>query len=158
MAKNIHTAEIYTDGSCHTQLRKGAWAAIIFTQLGRQTLTGTEQEATHNRMELTAVIKAIEYVQANWPDITHLDIYTDSQYVTMLPGREHKLTEQGFRTAKGNERNNTELLKRLLQLSPLFTTAFIKVKAHQKKGGEADYNREADMLCRQLVRESVSGK
>ena len=53
---------IYTDGSCHAQKRIGAWAAIVIINIEKIVLKGVEINTTHNRMELMAVIKAIEYV------------------------------------------------------------------------------------------------
>ena len=60
-------AEIYTDGSCHTQKRIGAWVAIILTGTEKKVLSGIVQDTTHNRMELYAVIKGIEYIKNNYP-------------------------------------------------------------------------------------------
>lgn len=106
-------------------------------------------------MEITAVIKAIEFIRDKHATITHLKIVSDSQYVTTLHSREKKLTGRQFITAKGNELPNADLLKKLYVLSALFAIEFIKVKAHQKTNGVINYNREADILCRQLVRSLV---
>jgi ribonuclease HI len=152
---NINAAEIYTDGSCHTQLKTGAWAAIILTSTGKQTLSGLEYNTTHNRMEITAVIKAIEYIYDNHKQVTYLKIISDSQYVTGLPSRAEKLQQHAFITSKGNELQNADIIKELLRLTTLFTIDFIKVKAHQRSTEEVNYNREADILCRQLVRNAV---
>ena len=60
----IDLVEIYTDGSCHTQFLIGAWAAIIFISGEKIILSGIENYTTHNRMELMAVIKALEFIRA----------------------------------------------------------------------------------------------
>ena len=77
-------AEIYTDGSCHTQNRIGAWAAIIFTATGKKVLAETVADTTHNRMERLAVIKGIEFIKRNYPGITTIKLFSDSQYVVGL--------------------------------------------------------------------------
>ena len=56
-------AEIYTDGSCHTQHKIGTWVAIILMDTEKKILSGTVKDTTHNRMELMAVVKAIEYIK-----------------------------------------------------------------------------------------------
>ena len=63
----IINAEIYTDGSCHTQHCIGAWASIVFIGNEKIILSGKEINTTHNRMELLAVINAVEYIQNNNP-------------------------------------------------------------------------------------------
>lgn len=149
------TAKVYTDGSCHTQLRKGAWVAILLTGDEKKVLTGTDINTTNNRMELTAVIKAIEYVLANYPGIVTLSVLSDSQYVTNLPARQEKLAALGFNTKKGHELQNADLVKILFSYLPSLTIEFVKIKAHQKLNGVSDYNVEADKLSRKLVRDMV---
>lgn len=150
------TAKIYTDGSCHTQLCIGAWVAILAKGDEKKVLTGTAWNTTNNRMELTAVIKAIEYVLANYPDIATLTILSDSQYVTGLPARKEKLITLGFNTKKGNELQNADLVKTLFRYLQSLTIEFVKIKAHQKLNGVSDYNVEADKLSRKLVRDMVN--
>ena len=48
----MNSAEIYTDGSCHTQQCIGAWAAIILIDQQKIVLSGRENDTTHNRMEI----------------------------------------------------------------------------------------------------------
>jgi ribonuclease HI len=152
------TAKIYTDGSCHTQLCAGAWAAILLKGDEKKVLTGTAWNTTNNRMELTAVIKAIEYVLANYPYITTLTIFSDSQYVTGLPARKEKLIAVDFNTKKGNELQNADLVKMLFKYFRSLSIEFIKIKAHQKLNGVSDHNVEADKLSRKLVRDMVKEK
>ena len=81
--------QVYTDGSCHTQLCIGAWAAIIFIGDVKIILSGIEKNTTHNRMELIAVIKALEYIEQN-EQAALITVVTDSQYVTGLPARQQQ--------------------------------------------------------------------
>jgi ribonuclease HI len=143
---------IYTDGSCNTQTKTGAWAAIIFDLDQKTIISEVVQNTTHNRMELLAVIRAIEYA-AKYAPGKSISVYTDSQYVTRLSERKEKLHQSNFITKKGTTLNNTDLLQTLIGYIEKYSISFHKVKAHQKKTDE-NYNREADMICRKLMRES----
>ena len=147
--------EIYTDGSCHTQHLIGAWVAIIFIAGEKIILSGEELNTTHNRMELTAVIKSLQYLQQLNKKIILITIVTDSQYVTGLQEREQKFTAQKFETKKGNTISNLLLVKELLVLINCMPVNFVKIKAHQKKTAEVNYNIEADKLSRNIVRRAV---
>ncbi len=148
-------AEIYTDGSCHTQIRTGAWVAIVFTGTEKNILSAIIPGTTHNRMELIAVIKGIQYLLAHKRFITTIRVYSDSQYVIGLPARREKIVSGNYATAKGKELQNVDLVKTFFELLSLITIELVKVKAHQKQGDKLNYNREADMLCRKLLREAV---
>ncbi|MBC7865019.1 MAG: ribonuclease HI [Bacteroidia bacterium] len=147
--------EIYTDGSCHTQLLIGGWAALIFTGKEKIILSGKENNTTHNRMELVAVISAIEYTQKNYPLTKELTVFSDSQYVIGLKAREKKFRASDFTTKKGNEVRNSDLVKKLLRLEETLTIHFIKVKAHQQKTEAINHNIEVDLICRKIVRDAV---
>lgn len=153
---SFNNIDIYTDGSCHTQHLIGGWAAILFIGREKIVLSGTETNTTHNRMELTAVIKAIEYVQANYKDTTIINIFSDSQYVIGLPARKEKLSAKAFTTSAGNDIQNADLVKELLALDGSLTLLFTKIKAHQKQTDIANHNIEVDKLSRKLVREAVN--
>ena len=147
-------AEIYTDGSCHTQYRVGAWVAIVFINTGKKVLSAIVPDTTHNRMELSAVIKAIEYIKNNYPSITTIKLFSDSQYVVGLPGRKEKLSALNFSTKKGDEIQNADLVKELFRHLSTSPVEFIKVKAHQKQSETFNYNIEADKLSRKMVRDA----
>ncbi len=146
---------VYTDGSCHTQLLIGAWAAILLIAGQRIELSGVENNTTHNAMELVAVIKAIEYLSEHYPSLPTINIVTDSQYVSGLFARESKLSSAGFITKKGNELRNAELVKRLYELNANHQLHFTKVKAHQKTREVENINDEVDMLVRGIMRREV---
>lgn len=149
------SVEIYTDGSCHTQFRTGTWVAIVFLGTEKEVLSDTVQHTTHNRMELTAVIKGIQYVLVHCDSGTLIRVYTDSQYVTDLPARKERIVLQNFATQKGNALQNADLVKIFFELLSARSIAFVKMRAHQKKDDTINYNREADMLCRKLLRKTV---
>jgi ribonuclease HI len=76
--------DIYTDGAYSSKTEKGGWA--FYMPDYKMRVCGSDSNTTNNRMELTAVIKALEFVvDSNLPD-KELNIYSDSNYVvqTML--------------------------------------------------------------------------
>jgi len=145
---------IYTDGSCNTRTCLGGWAAIILFEQEKTVLQGLELHTTHNRMEIRAVIKAIEFSIAKYPDLP-INIFTDSQYVAGLPGRKEKLVPQKFITKKGTELKNADLIQNLFMYLASYPITFVKVKAHQKNTGSENLNREADMICRKIMRTGI---
>lgn len=151
----INQLDIYTDGSCDTQSRHGAWVAIILTDGEKIVLSGRIADTTHNRMELSAVIEGITYAQNNFKDIQYLHIYSDSQYVTGLMDRHNKLSNANFITGKGTTLRNADLVQKLYELAEQRHLTFHKIKAHQKPGIGINYNIEADKLVRKLMRESL---
>jgi ribonuclease HI len=155
MCKIANTINIYTDGSCHTQYTIGAWAAILQIDGNEILLKEHELNTTHNRMELIAVLKAIEYLKTNDLDKRDIHIFSDSQYVVHLIERKEKLRNQNFKSKSGNHLPNAELLELFLASIQDLAISFIKVKAHQKRNNERNINREVDMICRQLVRDLV---
>lgn len=76
--------EIYTDGSCLGNPGPGGWGVIILlVQNGREILlSGGELHTTNNRMEMTAMIGALEWLHGNLmkDEITksNITIYSDS--------------------------------------------------------------------------------
>jgi ribonuclease HI len=148
----IQPIQIYTDGSCHTQLKTGAWAAIVLINQDKTILQSIVTPTTHNRMELTAVIKAIEYVQAQSTNDQPIHIYSDSQYVVNLGARKEKLMQCDFTTKRGTLIQNADLVRILFQYMERANLRFIKVKAHQKQTQTINYNREVDILVRKMLR------
>jgi ribonuclease HI len=144
---------VYTDGSCHTQLLVGAWAAIVFIQDKKITLHGVETGTTHNRMELLAVIGAIEHIDHEHSLHKKIMVHSDSQYVVNLLTRKEKLKARNFITNKGTPIQNEDLVKQLINQIETHNLEFVKIKAHQKDGDK--WNREVDFLVRKLVRESI---
>jgi len=152
---NNKTIVVYTDGSCHTQLKIGGWAALIFYNNEKIVLQGSDKNTTHNRMELLAVINSIKYIIKELSDFKNINIYTDSQYVERIPLRIKKFVSKDFKTKSGKEIQNIDLVKELIQLIDTTQIDFIKVKAHQKSTSLPNFNREVDMLSRKIVRNKL---
>jgi ribonuclease HI len=102
--------EIYTDGACRGNPGPGGWAALLQMGEHEKELSGAEALTTNNRMELTAVIRALEALKRP----VQIRLYTDSQYVR------RGITEwlrawkaRGWRTADRKPVKNQDLWERL---------------------------------------------
>ena len=105
---------IYTDGACKGNPGPGGWGALLKLGTREKELFGGEPETTNNRMELTAVIRALEALKRR----CRVDLYTDSQYVQK--GISEWLSNwkrRGWRTADRMPVKNQELWQRLDALS-----------------------------------------
>ncbi len=156
--------KIFTDGSCNPACKIGAWAAILLFGSKKAQLHGNEQNTNHQRMELLAVIKAVEFADANFGNAP-IEIYTDSQYVARITDRKDKLIKNEFITKRGNLLHNSDLIELIIHQIEAHSITFIKVKAHQRINNEGDnrlefnpisFNIEVDKLARLIVREEVS--
>lgn len=147
--------KIFTDGSCHTQIKTGAWAAIILRENKKEVLKGCYKNTTHNQMELLSVIKALEYVENKKIKYDKIEVFSDSQYVVDIIRRKDKLESSSFLTKAGKQIQNVELLKALINYINQLNIEFYKVIAHQKANENINYNREVDILVRKTLREEI---
>ena len=133
--------KIYTDGSCIGNPGKGGWAAIIFNNNEKKILKGSKDITTNNQMELTATIKALEYISTK----DKIQIYTDSKYVKQ--GITEWITKwkiNGWKTSKKEEVKNKDLWLELDNLTSKNSIEWVWVKAHS----DNDLNNEVDLLAR----------
>ena len=63
---NPDKIEIYTDGSCLGNPGPGGWAAVILHGEEKTEIAGGEKDTTNNRMEMKAIIKALQWVRKNY--------------------------------------------------------------------------------------------
>ena len=136
--------EIYTDGACRGNPGRGGWAALLRMGAHEREISGAEAHTTNNRMELTAVIRALEAltrpVQAR--------IYTDSEYVRR--GISEWVTgwkARGWRTADRKPVKNQDLWQRLDELRQGHEIEWRWVPAH---AGVAD-NERVDRLANEAI-------
>ena len=102
--------EIYTDGACKGNPGPGGWGVLLKSGTTQKELYGGEASTTNNRMELMAVIQALEALKRPCA----VTLYLDSQYVLKgitewMPGWKAK----GWRTASKQPVKNVELWQRL---------------------------------------------
>ena len=130
---------IYTDGACSGNPGPGGWAAVLRYGAAEKELAGGEKDTTNNRMELTAVIRALEALK----EPCAVTVYTDSQYISraMTEGWLTKWKAAGF-TKKGGLKN-AELWRALDGLLQRHEVRFQWVKGH----ADNEYNNRCDALA-----------
>jgi ribonuclease HI len=132
---------IYTDGACSGNPGPGGWGAILMSGPHRKELKGGEAHTTNNRMELMAVISALEALKK----ASRVDLFTDSQYVRNgITAWIHGWKRNGWKTADKKPVKNAELWQKLDH-----ARAGHKIEWHWVKGhaGHPE-NERADELAR----------
>ena len=121
---------IYTDGGCSGNPGPGGWAFVV-SENGeiREYRSGGDQSTTNNKMELTAVINALEYAKANGErDVV---ILTDSQYVKNgITVWIHSWKKNGWRTSSKAPVKNVEYWVTLDKLNDELNVDWQWVKGH----------------------------
>lgn len=106
---------IYTDGACSGNPGPGGWGAIVLVDgIQVQELGGGERATTNNRMEMSGVLNALEYIDEWKGNVT---IYTDSTYVIRgITQWVWGWKRNNWRTAEGKEVSNQDLWQRLFEV------------------------------------------
>lgn len=136
--------DIFTDGGCSGNPGPGGWA---FVALDNENLlsysSGGDAQTTNNKMELTAVIRALETCQVL--EAKQVCISTDSQYVKNgITTWIHNWKRNGWKTASKDPVKNKELWEELDSLSKVFDIKWVWVKGH----AGIKYNEMCDSLVR----------
>jgi ribonuclease HI len=132
--------EIYSDGACRGNPGPGGWGALIRLGSHEKEISGGEAATTNNRMELTAVIRALEALTR--PSKVH--VYTDSQYVQKgIKEWIHGWKRNGWKTAAKEPVKNKELWIELDELRRKHEIEWHWVKGH---AGHPE-NERADALA-----------
>ena len=120
--------KIWTDGSCLGNPGPGGWAFIATDGKNVAERSGGEKDTTNNRMELTAVIRALTAAKKH----DELELHTDSQYVKN--GMEKWVQQWKNNNWKNAERKpvkNKELWQQLDQLAQTKRIKWVWVKGHE---------------------------
>lgn len=140
MTDPLSKVEIATDGACKGNPGPGGWGAIIRYGQHEKEMSGGEDPSTNNRMELTAVIEALNSLKRP----CDVRLSTDSKYV--LDGLTkwiHGWQKNGWRTADKKPVKNVELWQALLAATKRHKIRWEWVKGH---AGHPD-NERADKLA-----------
>lgn len=144
MMTHAKTIDIYTDGACSGNPGPGGWGSVLLWGDHRRELSGGEPDTTNNRMEMLAVIRAVEALKRP----SAINLYTDSVYVMKgitewLPNWK----KRNWRTASRQPVKNVELWQQLeAALQPH------QVKWHWVKGHSGvPENERADELARMAI-------
>jgi ribonuclease HI len=102
--------DIYTDGACRGNPGPGGWAALLSAGGREKEISGAQPQTTNNRMELQAVIEALQALKKP----VEVRLYTDSQYVRRgilewLP----QWKARGWKTADRKPVKNQDLWQQL---------------------------------------------
>ena len=151
MSAEPRIVHVYTDGACKGNPGRGGWGAWLKYGERTRELFGGEEHTTNNRMELTAVIRALEALNRQCV----VKLHTDSQYV------QKGLTEwlpnwirRGWKTAAGQPVKNQDLWERLHSAALRHKVHWRWVKGH---AGHVD-NERVDKLARkaaEMIREEM---
>lgn len=121
---------IYTDGACSGNPGPGGWGALIFDKAaGTVTeLGGSERDTTNNRMELSAVVHALQSLS----DSRDVRVHSDSSYVIQAAAAWlERWKRTGWKTFEGDEVKNRDLWEKLdREISRMSLTEWVKVPGH----------------------------
>lgn len=122
--------EIFTDGACSGNPGPGGWGAILRYAGREKELSGGEKETTNNRMELTAVITALDALR----EPCEVTLTTDSKYVcdSIQKGWVYSWKRNGWKKADRKPALNVDLWERLLPLLEKHKVSFVWVKGHNE--------------------------
>jgi ribonuclease HI len=145
---------VFTDGACSGNPGPGGWGAILRTVSNGKTyekeLSGFDPDTTNNRMELTAVIIALEALK--YP--CNVTVTTDSRYVCdgISKGWARKWRANGWRKSDKSQALNTDLWESLLNLCDTHNVTFSWVKGHN----EHPENTRCDELATNAIKNAKS--
>lgn len=123
----MKTIEIFTDGACKGNPGPGGWGALLRTGKHEKELSGRVPATTNNRMEMTAIIRALNALNAPCKVLLH----TDSRYV--IDGMTKWIVgwqARGWLGASKKPVLNVDLWHELLDASAPHSIEWIWVKGH----------------------------
>jgi len=136
--------EIYTDGACKGNPGVGGWGVLLRSGVHERELFGGEAMTTNNRMELIAVIRALEALRRS----SEVRLHTDSKYVQQgITEWIHGWKKRGWKTADKKPVKNEDLWRRLDELAAQHRVQWLWVKGHNGHDG----NERADALANRGV-------
>ncbi|MCR5577250.1 MAG: ribonuclease HI [Oscillospiraceae bacterium] len=137
----MKTVEIYTDGACSGNPGPGGWGAILRYRGTERELSGGEAQTTNNRMELTAVIRALEALK----EPCTVELWSDSRYVIdgLEKGWAKGWRQRGWIKADKKPALNPDLWERLLTLCESHEMRYHWVRGH----ADNEYNERCDALA-----------
>lgn len=143
--------ELYADGSCPRLGGPGGWAFVcVSARIIRHEQAGSVPEATNNTMELTAVLRALEWAAENVRG--ELKVISDSQYVILgMNGRARKWKSNGWHLQDKHNKwvpvKNVELWRSLYRIA-LSRSAKVKATYEWVRGHNGnEYNELCDKLA-----------
>jgi len=134
--------EVYTDGSCLGNPGNGGWAFLVKKEEIISSRSGFVVNTTNNQMELTAAIKAIEFIDTS----DAISLFTDSNYVKNgITSWIKNWKVNNWKNSSKQPVKNKKLWERLDELNSIKSVKWEWVKAHDTN----IYNNQVDLLARQ---------
>ncbi len=132
---------IYTDGACSGNPGPGGWGAVLIYKGVEKELSGGEGQTTNNRMELTAVISALQALK----EPCSVELYSDSKYVidALQKGWAWGWRKKGWIKSDKKPALNPDLWETLLNLTAKHEMTYHWVKGH----ADNEYNERCDRLA-----------
>lgn len=138
--------EIWADGGCRGNPGPGGWGVLLRAGRHEKELWGGEPATTNNRMELTAVIRALEAMKRP----VRARIHTDSQYVQKgISEWIHGWKRNGWKTSDKKPVKNADLWQQLDTLAAQHRLEWLWVRGHAGDPG----NERADSLANRGIDE-----
>ena len=139
--------DVFTDGACKGNPGVGGWGALLKFGDSTRELCGGEAHTTNNRMELTAVIRALEAMKRK----CRIRLHTDSTYVQQgITVWIHAWKKRGWKTADKKPVKNADLWRQLDQVAREHDIEWLWVKGHAGHDG----NERADALANRGVEQA----
>ncbi len=137
----MKTVTIYTDGACSGNPGPGGWGAILMYGEAKKEISGGEPQTTNNRMELTAVISALQCLK----ETCSVELYSDSKYVldALEKGWAVGWQKRGWKKSDKKPALNPDLWETLLALYQKHQVQLHWVKGHSTN----PYNNRCDELA-----------
>ena len=132
---------IYTDGACSGNPGPGGWGAVLVYRGIEREMSGGEASTTNNRMELTAVIRALSALK----EPCEVELCSDSKYVldALTKGWAVGWRRNGWRKADKKPALNADLWEQLLDLVETHEMTYVWVKGHEGH----PYNERCDAMA-----------
>ncbi len=136
---------IYTDGACSGNPGAGGYGAVLLYGSARKEISEGFEQTTNNRMEVLAVIKALEALK----EPCQVTLYSDSKYVVdaITKGWLKKWKANGWKRNQKEFASNIDLWEKLLPLLEKHTVIFVWVKGH----ADNEENERCDYLARKAI-------
>ena len=141
----MKSVTIYTDGACSGNPGAGGYGAVLLYGSARKEISEGFEQTTNNRMEVLAVIKALEALKAP----CQVTLYSDSKYVVdaITKGWLKKWKANGWKRNQKEFASNIDLWEKLLPLLEKHTVIFVWVKGH----ADNKENERCDYLARKAI-------
>ena len=145
---SIPHVTVYTDGACSGNPGPGGWGALLQWKGNEKTLSGGEPNSTNNRMELMAVIRALEAL--NRP--CRVSIHSDSALIVnaFTQGWVDNWLRRGWKRADKKPVENRDLWERLLEAMKPHQVEWVKVKGYADDERNNRVDRLAVEACKKV--------